>query len=221
MTVQRNLFVLGIAGLAAAASADVITSNFDSDAEGWIVADGDSPMNESTTGDPVYESSGGNGSGFITTPINWPGTAFFVAPEKFLGDQSGKFGGSILVDRRFVRPDSWADSMQVDYDVDLTMTGVDGSMTLAVGLAPVSLDAWDSFGVDLSSVGGWFHLDSGVAATDGEILSLLGDLEDVRVRGNIRDSFARVGIDNFTIVPAPGAAGLLAMAGLGVLRRRR
>lgn len=221
MLTMRSLVVLGVAGLAGAASADVIGSSFDTDAEGWGVADGNSPANESVNLPASYMSTGGNVDGFITTAINWPGTAFFVAPDLFLGDQSDKFGGSVLVDRRFVRPDSNANTNQVDYPVDLTITSADGLVTLGADLPVMSLDNWASFSVDLSAAGGWFHLDSGVLASDAEIMSVLGELGDIRVRGNIRDNFGRVGIDNFLLVPSPGAVAALAMAGLSAVRRRR
>ncbi len=219
MSIHISLAVL--VGLAATASADVITSTFDAGSEGWLVADGNSPQNQSVTAGAEHRLDGGNTGGFVTTAISWPTTAFFVAPGEFLGDRSSNFGGSIGVDRRFIHPDSWADTMQVDYAVDLTMTGVNGTVTLAVDLAPVSLIEWESFSIDLSTAGGWFHADTGVAATDAEIAGVLGSLDDLRIRGNVRDNFARVGIDNFSMVPAPGAAGLLALAGLGAIRRRR
>ncbi len=219
--IQRTAVLVAVAGLAAGAGADVVSSSFDAGDDGWFISDGNSPANESATFAPEHMVSGGNGGGFITTAINWRGTAFFVAPGSYLGDQSDKAGGSIVVDRRFVHPDSQADTMQVDYAVDMTMTDGSGSMTLAVDLAVVSLDSWESFEVVLGAGGGWFHLDSGMAASDAEIAALLGDLGDVRVRGNIRDTFGRVAIDNFGLVPTPGTLGVLGFAGLVAARRRR
>jgi hypothetical protein len=206
------------AALAGMASADGIFSDFNTDAEGWIVADGDAPDNQSTTALPNYQSSGGNEAGFITTPFPWPTTAFFVAPDKFLGDQSGFFGGRIEVDRRFVEPRVSTDPYQIDYAADLTMTGAD--MTLAVDLVEVPIDHWDSYTIDLSASGGWFHLDTGVAATDDEISALLGDLEDIRVRGNLNDVFGNLAIDNFGLVPTPGSVAVLGAAALMIRRRR-
>lgn len=221
MFTQRTTLVLAVAGLAAVASADMANSTFDTDAEGWMLADGNSPQNQSVTTQPSFQNAGGNTGGFITTAIDWPGQAFFVAPASFLGDESASFDGTISVDRRFVQPDSWADTLQDDYAVDLTITGLNGGVTLAVDLPVVSLDSWGTYEVDLSAAGGWFFLDSGDAATDADILAVLGDLEDIRVRGNIRDSFGRIGVDNFSLVPAPSALGMLGLAGVGVLRRRR
>ncbi len=217
----RILGLAAVTGLAATAGADVVSSSFDAGDEGWVISDGNSPANESATSPAEYFVSGGNGGGFITTPIDWWETAFFVAPEPYLGDQSDKVGGSIIVDRRFVRPDSQTDTKQVDYAVDLTMTNSSNSMTLAVDLAMVSLDSWQTFDVVLGAGGGWFHLDSGVAASDAEIAALLSDLGDVRVRGNIRDTFGRVAIDNFTLVPTPGTLAVLGLAGLAAGRRQR
>lgn len=218
---NRTVAIAAVVGLAAVAGADVVSSSFDASDDGWLIADGNSPANESGTSVPEFIVSGGNGGGFITTAIDWWGTAFFVAPDAYLGDQSDKVGGAIIVDRRFVRPDSQADTMQVDYAVDMTMTDGSGSMTLAVDLAVVSLDSWESFEVVLGAGGGWFHLDSGVSASDAEIASVLGDLGDVRVRGNIRDTFGRVAIDNFGLVPTPGTLAVLGFAGLALGRRRR
>ncbi|VAX37632.1 hypothetical protein MNBD_PLANCTO03-2132 [hydrothermal vent metagenome] len=222
MTIKNGTVVLiAVAGLATAAGADVVSSTFDGGDDGWLVADGNSPANESGTSQPEYMVSGGNEGGFITTVINWSGPAFFVAPAAYLGDQSDMVGGSIVVDRRFVRPDSQADTLQVDYEVDLTITDSSNSMTLAVDLSPVPLDSWESFEVTLGVAGGWFILGTGVAASEAEIAAVLGDLGDVRVRGNIRDTFGRVAIDNFGLVPTPGTLAVLGFAGLAAARRRR
>lgn len=210
--------VVAAAGLAGTASADVVIGTFDAGPEGWLVADGDSPAHQSATAAPRFEATGGNGGGFITTPLPWTTTAFFVAPEKFLGDQSDKFGGAVEVDRRFVEPRISTDPYQIDYDVDMTMTGA--GMTLAVGLAPVSIEQWESFRVDLSSAGGWHHLGTNAPASDDDIEAVLASLEDMRVRGNLNDVFGNVAIDNFSLVPSPGTLAVLG-AGAIFLRRRR
>lgn len=215
---RENLAVIAVAALAGVASADVIFSDFDFDAENWLVADGDSPDNQSTTAIPDHRDSGGNVAGFITTPFPWQTTAFFVAPDKFYGDRSGYFDGRIEVDRRFVEPRVSTDPYQIDYAADLTMTGA--GLTLAVDLVEVPIDNWDTYTIDLNASGGWFHLDSGIAATDDEISALLADLEDIRVRGNLNDVFGNLAIDNFGLVPTPGSVAVLGAAALMIRRRR-
>jgi hypothetical protein len=217
----RNVFVaLGaVAGLGGIALADVVSSTFDAGAEGWVTADGDSPDNQSTTGMPLYLDTAGNGGGFVTPPLIWRGDAFFVAPDKFLGDQSDKAGsGFVSVDRRFYEPAFGGAVLQDDFAVDLTMTGA--SMTLAVDLAPVPLLSWGTQSVSFSEAGGWFHLDTGVAANDTEIAAVLASLEDIRVRGNLVEAGGRIGMDNFSLVPTPGSVLLFAASGV-LMRRRR
>lgn len=208
-----------VAGLAVAASGDIVSSSFDNGDEGWVVSNGANEAQESTTGLPMFFSQNGNGGGFISAPTNWGMQSFLVAPDAFHGDHSDKFGGSIEVDRRHIEPRFSVDPLQVDYAVDVTISGA--SMTLAVGLDPVSLVAWESFSVPLNAAGGWFHLDTDVAATDAEIAMVLGSLEDLRVRANINDRINNIGVDNIMLVPAPGSAALLALAGLTAARRRR
>ncbi|MDQ7014084.1 MAG: laminin B domain-containing protein [Planctomycetota bacterium] len=211
--------LLAVAGLAAVASGDVINSSFDGGDEGWVVSDGANQAEESVSGTPVFYPADGNDGGFISAPIDWGTQSFLVAPAPFLGDQADKFGGAVEVDRRHIDPRFSVDPLQFDYDVDVTLSGA--GMTLAIGLDPVSLDAWESFSISLDEAGGWFHLDTNVAATDAEILAVLGDMTDLRVRGNINDRINSIGVDNVMLVPTPGSIALLAFAGLAAGRRRR
>lgn len=211
--------LMAFAGLAAAANADVVDSSFDGGDEGWIVSDGATQDEESVSGTPVFYPADGNDGGFISAPIDWGMQSFLVAPAPFHGDHADKFEGSVEVDRRHIDPRFSVDPLQVDYDVDITMSGA--GMTLAIGLDPVSLEQWESFSISLDQAGGWFHLDTNTAATDAEILAVLGDLNDLRVRGNINDRVNSIGVDNVMLVPTPGSIALLAVAGLTAHRRRR
>lgn len=211
--------LVAVSGFVAAAQAGVVGSTFDFGADGWLVADGNSPDNQSTTATPVYYDAAGNSGGFVIPPLKWSTTAFFIAPNKFLGDQSDKDGGSVSVDRRFYELGGISQPLQNDYAVDMTMTGA--SMTLAVDLAPVPLVSWGTQTVALSTAGGWFHLDTGIPANAAEIAAVLANLEDIRVRGNLNDAGGNIGMDNFTLAPTPGSIALLSMAGLSALRRRR
>lgn len=214
-TTGVTLAALG--ALAGLASADVIRSDFNAGAEDWLVADGDAPDHQSTSALPTFLDPSGS-DGFITTPRPWITTAFFVAPGKFLGDQSDKFGGRLEMDRWWVEPHAMAEPYQIDYLADVTITGA--SMTLAADLAPLDTSRVDTYIVDLSEAGAWFHLDSGLAATDLEIAAVLGDLSDIRVRGNINDTYGEIGLDNFALVPTPGSVAVLGAAALMIRRRR-
>lgn len=208
-------------GVVSIASADVVFSDFGSDADGWMIADGDSPQSESTTAAPVHFANYGNTGGFISPPLAWSRTAFFVAPTKFLGDQSGKVGGYVTIDRRLWEPRSNSEPNQEDFAIDLTITGVGGTSTLAVDMDLVPVQAWGTQAVELSQAGGWFHLGTGIAATDAEISAVLADLDDIRVRGNLNSAGGNLGMDNFGMVPAPTTLAVLALAGLTATKRRR
>ncbi|MBK7404229.1 MAG: hypothetical protein IPJ41_06245 [Phycisphaerales bacterium] len=212
-------FAMVLVAAAGFARAGVVTSTFDVNAEGWLVADGDSPSNQSTTATPVYNGVAGNFGGFVTPPLKWSTEAFLIAPTKFVGDQSSNIGGSISVDRRFYEPGVISQPLQFDYPVDLTMTGA--SMSIGVDLAPVPLLSWDTQTVDLTTAAGWFHLDTGIPATADEINAVVADLVDIRVRANLNDAGGNIGMDNFTLAPTPGSIALLVIAGASTLRRRR
>lgn len=213
------LAAAGTLALAGHASADVTVSTFDSGDEGWRISDGITPDAGTISGDPVYRDTGGNAGGYIAAPIDWGTQAFFVAPDRFLGDRSSALGTDLKLDRRFQEPRSANNPYQIDFDADLLLTGA--SMHLAIELPPVSLTDWETFSVSLSEAGGWFHLSTGQAATDSEIATVLADLQDIRVRAGINEVNTNVGFDNFSMVPAPGTLAALALAGLAAARRRR
>ena len=215
--------VLALAGMAVGTQAEII-STFDTDAQGWMIADNANPADESSTGLPIFHGGAGNPGGFISLPMDWTLPGFFVAPDVYLGDQSSMAGGTMSLDRIVAEPRVAVDPYQIDYSIDITMTGVGSSVILGADLNTVDVDLWKTQSVAFDETGGWVHLDTGIAATNAEIAAVLASLDDIRVRGNLNDFGGAIGIDNFqfTPVPTPGSILLLGVGGvLCTVRRRR
>ena len=90
--------------LTSAAYASLVKSTFDVDADGWRVSEF---FSASGTSIPTYVATGGNPGGFIRTTDIYGWNAY-LAPSKFLGDQSAACGGSLEFDLRILTTDNVA-----------------------------------------------------------------------------------------------------------------
>jgi hypothetical protein len=99
-------------------SAASVSSTFDTDAEGWGV--GNIRSNFSTAPDPsnppTYNATGGNPGCYIST-TDTEDIVAFLAPGKFLGDDSAFLGGKLTFDLQdLVPPDDAACRRAVHVD---------------------------------------------------------------------------------------------------------
>ena len=94
---QRSLRVCGTIAFALFASAaEATTSTFSVDTEGWV-GQGD------TQGPLTWSGSGGNPGGHVfIDDLTTGGVTYFVAPPKFLCNQSGALGSFLTFDLRQV-----------------------------------------------------------------------------------------------------------------------
>lgn len=201
--------VLAIAASPLAAHANV-TSTFDTDAEGWSAA-GDSAA-------PVmWEASGGNPDGNISIlDAVTGGVTFFVAPAKFLGDQSLSFGQTLSFD---LKQHISGGSNQFDYN-DVVLAG--GGLTLVMDTADnPTFDAWTHYSVPLAA--GVWHVDSlgGALASDAQVQSVLGNLSALNIRAEYQTGPDTGYLDNVVLaaVPEPATSALW-LGGLGLLAWR-
>ena len=83
----------------AQASADTISSTFDTGAEGWSALD---PTGDYTAS---WQSTGGNPGGFLQGNESNPlgDTGYFIAPSKFLGNLSAYAGGTLTYDLKVIQ----------------------------------------------------------------------------------------------------------------------
>lgn len=187
----------GCAGLAMAgvARADVV-STFDTDAEGWSLANGAG----SFTWGPALGNPGGGISGIDSVGGQlW----YFSASAAFLGDQSAMSGGTLSWDRR-----NLVGGSAVTEVTDAILQGAG----LRIGYAipgNIDLPTWQTFSVPLSPAG-WFLVgnfpstpSSGTAVTPAQFADILADLTGMYLQGEYRNGNDSGALDNVIMVPAP------------------
>ena len=86
------------------AASSLVSSTFDSDADGWsgLTTDGSSSWSVITSGLAPAHSADGVPAGSITLADPDSQWTYFSAPGIFLGDQSAAFGVSLQCDSRYV-----------------------------------------------------------------------------------------------------------------------
>jgi Laminin B (Domain IV)/PEP-CTERM motif len=201
--------VLGICGLLASVgqAAVLAESNWDNPADGvdgWSSANG---------GLVSRENAGGNPGGYLQ--VNAQGNfVYWVAPAKFLGNQSGAYSGLLNFDlqQSFNFP-------AANDDIILISAG----LTLAFNTPtdPAFTPLWTSYSVPLLASAGWrIGSISGPAASEAQLQVVLAGLTGLRIRAEYGATFVNTdGIDNVQLigtvspVPEPSTIGL-AMLGL-------
>ncbi len=202
------------AGLSGAATAQV--SSFDTDAEGWTT------LNDATGF--TWTGSLGNPAGAIRARDLRQGAHwFFAAPTMYLGDRSAVYGGTLDWDILGIVGNHTSASV----GADVMLTG--GGLEIGIELNVLPLNSgWTSWSALLDESAGWSMVSSlssggllATAVTEADLRTVLGSLDGLYIRGEYTSGSDSTALDNVNLVPAPGAAALLALGGLGTLRRRR
>jgi gliding motility-associated-like protein len=169
-----------------------IISTFDGDDEGWTAIDNE------TGPAPTYLTTGGNPDGFIRVEDGVGGTAtYFVAPEKFYGNRSAFYGGTLEFD------------LQVYVTANSSTAGVrltGGGLVLARLLPelPDVSPAWTSYSFVLDETEGWrLNSPTGSVATQTDIQTVLNSLTALQINGEYSTSAGdEGGLDNVILTPA-------------------
>lgn len=150
-------------------------SGFTVDADGWLIS-GDA---NASSVKPDYNGTGGNPDGLISAKDEVTGGVwYFVAPQKYLGNNSSVAGKTLRFDLKVdATPASPFD------DIDVKLEG--GGLTLVFDTPnnPVG-DKWTSYVVPLKASPGWKVAKlSGVDATDADFTTVLGATTALWLRG--------------------------------------
>jgi len=222
------LALLLVGGCATTAAGDVI-STFDTNLNGWTLADNDpaSTLN--------FVASGGNPGGYIVFSDGAQGADdVFSAPAQFLGVDSGFVNGTLSFDLAHNEP---ADNISFTPLVLLDAAGDSLSMILSAPTTSSDLSVWTHYSFSLTTGAGFvfdggtntslgFNLSGGTAATAGEIAAVLGDVTAILIPADIHNGTELAALDNFALVsavPEPSSWTLFAgcvAAGLVAFRRR-
>jgi Ca2+-binding RTX toxin-like protein len=164
-----------------------ITSTFDTDIEGWsFIAD---------VREFRHAIDGGNPGGYLegvdyTTGETW----YFVAAEKYLGDKSAYFGGSLSFDLKQSELSS-----QFNND-DVVLIG--STVTIVHNILRPETD-WTSYTLNLDTRADWrIGSETGEVATEAQIQEALASLQTLRIRGEYVSGSDTGGLDNVVLQSA-------------------
>jgi hypothetical protein len=214
--------------LPVAAKAAPVSSTFDSDAEGWTVnLDGTNL---------TWHATGGNPGGFISAEDNPVGvTWYFLAPAKFLGNQSSQFGLTLCFDLK-----QFGSGNQEDIPPDVVLSS--GLTVIYIDNLPApntdpiapphtgSVTPFTHYEIALDSSAGWQKVVSPIGpvvapASDADILGVLGNLTSLQIKGEFRRDVDQGSLDNVILgcIPEPSTTALVlaALTGFGWFARRR
>jgi hypothetical protein len=185
---------------------DPVISTFEEGDGGWEIS-GDA-QGESTV--PTYEEGTGTPAPSISAVDDVQGGVwYFTAPGKFLADKSAFYGGTLeydLLQEYSGSPDQFGSN-------DIVLSG--GGMTLTYDHGDASSHPgggdpgiWTSYTVTLAETDAWKKGD-GSNPSGSEILTVLSDLTELRIRGEYRTGSDTGYLD--TVRMAPGGEGALTL----------
>jgi hypothetical protein len=180
-------------------------STFDADQDGWLVVElpyptAGPPYSVLNTQIPTWVATGGNPGGFIqnsTAQSHANSVVYWGAPGKFLGDVSAAYGGSLSFDL-FDTPATNQFNQE-----DLILTG--GGKTVVFDTSNPG-PTWTHYSVGLTQVGWRLNNLSGAAASQADMLTVLGNLTSLYIRGEFQLGNDTRGIDNVALRPKPAIA---------------
>ncbi len=190
-----------------------ITSNFNTDAEGWTFSDQN--LNQQTVN---YSSTGGNPGGHVASTIGGQ-VYYWTSPSKFNGNIAYFSYGQIL-SFDLQNPVTPTIHGLFGYDVAIRLPG-GGELVHTLPTLPAVAPAWSTHTVRLDETTEW-HLSSpvGPIATRAQIIQYLSGFASLRINGKFvsTSSGASASLDNVrleqrTILPSPTISSFLPLSG--------
>jgi len=201
--------VIAVSLVAGASASATVMSTFDIDGEAWTTfADAENL---------TYSAAGGNPGGAVRAEDVGNGQIWYwQAPAKFLGDQSGAWGGSLSFDLI-----QGSLSRQLNED-DVILIG--GGLTIVFDTASNPELTWTDYSIDFTDTAGWtLNTTGGSVASAAQIQTVLGSLETLRIRGEYVNGTTNdyTLLDNVILTPEPASLALLSLGALAMHDRRR
>jgi hypothetical protein len=194
------------------ASADV-SDSFSTDNGGWT------RIGDNTIA-PAFHATGGNPGGYVTIddPANGIGD-FFVAPAKYLGNQSGALNQTLSFDLLLSNA---ADTP----NPNVALSNGTTTLLYVFPTLPTTTGQWihESMTVGTSDPNWHVGAINGPAPSQSDFENVLGGLTAFEILGDLRAGPETVGLDNVTLVvqaPEPASLGLLGLASVAFVSRRR
>jgi hypothetical protein len=181
-------------------------SGFESDLENWQITDWNLVLDRRT--------SGGNPGGYLAVvgqSVAQPW--YWRAPIKFLGDQSLMFRGYLVYELKHpvITTTNWQDP-------EVIITG--GGLTLHYRSFTLPGTNWTTFNIPFKEFTGWERADGGPVMAE-DLCQVLGQLTDLRIRGNYCPTAGEICLDNVALI-APSlnetpAMNLMPLTGQAVI----
>lgn len=210
---RRHLSLLaGVVSLAltCVSAKATVTSTFDTDADGWTHAPGGD-----TDSTVTYSHTGGNPGGAVVLSDAAEGnTDYFLAPSKYLGNDSSAYGGTLSFDLKDTL--AYAGGANV-----IEITGNVGQ-TLTYDTGAFAANTWDHATAVLTESSGWML--GGTAPTQSQFQAILGSVTSLEILGDFTAGNDTTTLDNVNLptVPEPVGLGSVLIGGaFTVLGRRR
>lgn len=221
---QRSILAVfaltAVLACTAGAYGDVIaSSSFNAGVEGWqatLDTHGVGTLDTAHTVAAVWETTGGNPGGCVSNvDPGVGGTWYWTAPSAFLGDIHQAVGGTLTYDMWATNHGNWTRT-------DIVLKSTDGTvLTTSMGGDPGN--TWTSFTIPMTA-GNWNNQTAGHAATAGEFLQVLSSVDQLWIRGEFYNGPDQGFLDNVVLTagptPEPATLALLALGGIGLLRRK-
>lgn len=165
-----------------------ISTGFEGDDEGWAISG-----NGEEGRRPRLEREGGNPGGHICGTDQLDGDFwYFVAPGKFLGDQSAMYGQRLTLD---LKQGSYFNQLAKNRDVVLN----GGGLAVVYNFSATPRLDWTPYSVRLDDMSRW-ELDTdtsqGMPATEDDMKTVLKSLTSLRIRGEFVDGPDSACLDN-------------------------
>jgi hypothetical protein len=196
-----------------------IVSNFNTGDEGWTVVSFQNLTTDNfaqvATYIPIYNPTGGNPGGYISTVDQDNGDLTFSAPAKFLGNVAGATGLSYDL----IYPVG-----VINYQpTDVILMGNGETLLWKSNPDIVPGPSWISVNLDFFPSTDW-HVgtSSGALATASDFANVLGNLSGLFIRGEYSTGLVETpGLDNVTLagvsVPEPSTLAMMAIAVVAIV----